>query len=537
MKFYTAIATLTALSSSVSGFSLTAKSAATTTPSQLSSGPLSFSAIPATRKSLKPLYGILDEVNSDSYNLLGNPSEDEMGDNSSEIEAAYETFLGQLVFSANDPRMDIVENIDLATDPKWMGWLEKKIDKSRDVEEKMALRDLFEMVVDIKKRIDLSQEQEERERREEEEAERQRLANAEAEASEGRKMSNADVLRKAGAVGGVEVEKAEDKVEKTSFYDQELTPEIRMSYDDMCKKVLPPYKPGETTASIVFSYYDQFDAQFIKVLKERADNGEQESQDILDALAVEQNKRLSAATENLKIVLAAGDPMRMEGAIVKMSREGKIDEPFLLLLEANANQAMAAGAQGPAQLMKRLGQRAMEEKDKQSSSKEIKLLRQLLRTDDENKRTVLLEDAFTPKQGLLVEGTAANAAKALDGELPEEEKPMPDVPPPDFINACKAVLLNFGNLSSDDDRGDLSSRIKQIAAEAEVVATRIFGNSMTQREQQDRMWKEQTTSIFDLETLEIDAEQRGEVAPWANPDNDDILPGFDASGKMKIGGS
>lgn len=135
-----------------------------------------------------------------------------------------------------------------------------------------------------------------------------------------------------------------------------------------------------------------------------------------------------------------------------------------------------------------------------------------------------------------VEGTSANAAKALDGDRPDEEKPMPEVPPPDFINACKAVLLNFGNLSSDDDRGDLSSRIKQIANEAEVVATRIYGKGMTVREQQDRAWKETTTSIFDLETLEIDAERRGDSAPWANPDNDDILPGFNSEGKMRIGG-
>ena len=125
----------------------------------------------------------------------------------------------------------------------------------------------------------------------------------------------------------------------------------------------------------------------------------------------------------------------------------------------------------------------------------------------------------------------------MDGELPEEEKPMPEVPPPDFINACKAVLLNFGNLATDDDRGDLSTRIKQIASEAEVVATRIYGKGMSPKEQQDRMWKEQTTSIFDLETLEIDAERRGETAPWANPDSDDILPGFDPEGRMKIGGS
>lgn len=129
--------------------------------------------------------------------------------------------------------------------------------------------------------------------------------------------------------------------------------------------------------------------------------------------------------------------------------------------------------------------------------------------------------------------------KAMDGELPEQEKPMPEVPPPDFINACKAVMLNFGNLEYDDDRGDLASRIKQIAAEAEVVATRIYGQGMSVRDQQDRAWKEQSTSIFDLEKMELEAEARGEHAPWTNPDADDdmFLPGFDAKGRMKIGGS
>lgn len=115
---------------------------------------------------------------------------------------------------------------------------------------------------------------------------------------------------------------------------------------------------------------------------------------------------------------------------------------------------------------------------------------------------------------------------------------MPEVPPPDFINACKAVMLNFGNLAYDDDQGDLAGRIKQIASEAEVVATRIYGKGMTQREQQDRAWKEQTTSIFDLETLEIEAERMGQDAPWTNKNaGDDILPGFNADGKMRIGGT
>jgi len=500
--------------------------------SKLKSG---FGIINVAERPQQQLYGILDEVNSDAFNLLDNSNNEPT---SKEMDAAFETFLAQLVFSANDPRTDIVDNLDLATDPVFLEWLGNKIDNSNDVEEKMALRDLKDMIDDIIKRIELSQIQQERQQKEAEESERKRLAEAEAEAESGRDMTDTDVLRKVNAMdrSGLGEAAGESSKKKGSFYDEELTPEIRMSYDDMCKKVLPPYKPGDTPASIVFSYYDQFDAQFIKVLKERADNGDADSQTVLDALSVEQSNRLTAATESLKEVLAAGDPMRMEGAIVRLGKDGKIDEAFLLLLEANANQAETAGATGPAALMRKLSKRAMEEKDKQSSSKEIKLLRQLLRTDDSTERESILEDAFTPKQGLLVSGTAENAAKAIDGELPDEEKPMPEVPP-DFINACKAVLINFGNLSSDDDRGDLSTRIRQIASEAEVVATRIYGKGMSVKEQQDRMWKEQTTSIFDLETLEIDAEQRGEVAPWGNADNDDILPGFDADGKMKIGGN
>ena len=94
--------------------------------------------------------------------------------------------------------------------------------------------------------------------------------------------------------------------------------------------------------------------------------------------------------------------MRMEGAIVKLAKEGRIDEPFLLLLEANADQAMAAGATGPAELMRRLRKRAMNEKDKQSATKEIKLLRQLLREPDSNTREQLLTEAFTPKEALIV---------------------------------------------------------------------------------------------------------------------------------------
>lgn len=496
-------------------------------------------------KRLRPLRGIMDEVNSDAFDLSSLLKSDGDEPSVNEQEKAYEMFLGQLVFSSTDPRIDIMDNYDLCADPKWLGWLSRKIGTTRDVEEKMALKDLSDMIIDVKKRVDLSRAAEERAAAEAQEAEGARVAavdaDANANAGAGRALTGAEVLKRAAAVddGGVNAAKEEEEeVVKQTFYETELTPEIRASYEDMCSKVLPPYGPGDTPASVVANYYDRFEAQFIKVLNERADIGDDGARDVLDALAAEQQARVNAATENIRGVLAKGDPMLMEGAVLRLAREGKVDESFLLLLEANADQARAAGANGPAELMDRLRERAMAEKDRQSTSKEIKLLRQLLREDDSNKREELLTDAFTPKDALIVPGTVANAAKAMEGEAPDDEKPMPEVPPPDFINCCKAVLLNFGNLNMDEKRGDLSGQIKLIASEAEVVATRIYGQGMSVKEQQDRAWKEQTTSIFDLETLEIEAERRGETAPWANADGgDEMMPGFGADGKMTIGGT
>jgi hypothetical protein len=504
-----------------------------------------FQSITKSTTSKTLLWGILDEIQSDAYQL-SSPKKDNKGDNS-DVTDAYEVFLADLVFSTNDPRVDIMNRIDLAGDPDFIAWLQKKADQSRDPEERVALKDLYEMIDDIQTRVKVNQLAQERAAAE---------TSAEAisvtsdddddndETSTTTPMTTADILRKATAIQTQTSEEAIDarKVKKT-FYETELTPEIRYSYEGLMKKILPPYKPGDSPTSVVFNYYDQFDAQCVKLLNERVVTEAPDAADcqaVLDALAVEQQKRIAVAAESLKQVLAAGEPRKMEGVLVRLAREGKIDEPFLLLIEANQNQAKAAGANGPAELMERLKKRAIDEKDKQSTSKEIRLIRQLLRTESASEREKILESAFTPKDVLLVPGTAENARKAVDGEMPEQEKPQPDVSPPKFIDTCKAVLLNFGNLATDDDdRGDLATRIKKIAAEAEVVATRIYGQGMTLREQQDRMWKEQTTSIFDLERMELEAEQMGDRAPWTNPDSDGdmFVPGFDSQGRMQIGGT
>ena len=306
-------------------------------------------SITSMSRSKTILFGLLDEIESDSYNLLSSHEEMDV-----KMNDAYEIFLGELVFSTNDPRVDIMNNLNLATDPEFLDWLEKKIDYSRDPDERLALKDLFEMIDEVKTKIEVSKLAEQRASKEAKEADAMRQQEMKEQAKAGLGMTKTDVLKKAAAIDAASsgvVDAGEKKKEKKSFYEQEITPEVRLSYEKLLKQVLPPHKAGDTPQSIVFSYYDQFDAQFVKVLTERSNNGDIDAKALLEALAVEQQKKIGTAAETLKGVLALGDPMRMEGAVVRLAREGMIDEPFLLLLEANVQQAKNAGANGPAQLM------------------------------------------------------------------------------------------------------------------------------------------------------------------------------------------
>jgi hypothetical protein len=347
--------------------------------------------------------GLLDEINNaDAYNLMSSSNDEEV-----KMNDAYEIFLGELVFSTNDPRVDIMNKYELASDPEFIDWLDGKITQSTDPDERIALRDLYDIIVDVKKRVELSKLAQEREAAQAAQIEQERLAQYDKDMEAGRNMSDTDVLRKAQSIDskqqyGGAVPVAPEPV-KISFYDSALTPEIRMSYEGLLKKLVPPYRAGDTTASVVAANYDSFDAQFVKVLTERVvEMNDEDASALLEALAVEQSKRMTKATNSLRSVLALGEPQRMEGAIVKLARENGIDESFLLLLEANETQARDAGAIGPADLMKRLRERAADEKDKQATTKEIRLIRKLLRATDSPSREKILEDAFTPRANLLV---------------------------------------------------------------------------------------------------------------------------------------
>ncbi len=72
----------------------------------------------------------------------------------------------------------------------------------------LLLRNLLDMIVDVKKRMELSRAAEERATREAKEGKRERVTTAEAAMEEGRLLLGAEVLRRAAAVDSTSVKAA-----------------------------------------------------------------------------------------------------------------------------------------------------------------------------------------------------------------------------------------------------------------------------------------------------------------------------------------
>merc|ERR1719458_1941572 len=152
------------------------------------------------------------------------------------------------------------------------------------------------------------------------------------------------------------------------------------------------------------------------------------------------------------------------------------------------------------------------------------LIRKLLRTENHIQRQMLLKDAFRPRKTLALTKIFKNFGPNVMEGISNSQF-IVKVSPDAFIKTCKTILYNFGNLLSFNANETLAERIRLLYSEAEVIATELYGNYIKLKDHQDIMWKEQTTSIFDLETLEINAENMGKTAPWTKPESKDIYLG------------
>jgi hypothetical protein len=207
--------------------------------------------------------------------------------------------------------------------------------------------------------------------------------------------------------------------------------------------------------------------------------------------------KIGSAQERLQRILEKRSLPAMDSEIIRMVKKNEIDEALILLIKANAQQAEQAGAIQAAQVLRKLNERITMEKERMLPD-EQRLLRALLRVNDSEERKALLFSAFKP-QKLMGE----------DGKTSERE---PLISPPSFINVVRNFISNFGNVEGFDIMG----RSKIIIDEAQLVATELYGEGMTPRQQQKYMFEKKTLSVWDLADFENDAEYKGNEVPWLN---------------------
>ena len=104
---------------------------------------------------------------------------------------------------------------------------------------------------------------------------------------------------------------------------------------------------------------------------------------------------------------------------------------------------------------------------------------------------------------------------------PQFVEGQPLITPPAFIAAVRSLIKGFGNV--EDFK--IMEIAKAIVEEAQEVATDLYGEGMTARQQQDFMFKEKTVSVWDLANMEEKSLTSGEDVPWeGNPLYDEMSP-------------
>eukprot|EP00903_Cladosiphon_okamuranus_P011527 g10854.t1 len=414
-------------------------------------------------------------------------------------EADYDQFLGELVFSQSDVRDDVLKNLDKAGDEGFLAWLEKKIEDCDDLEERVGLKSLLDIIKKVKGFVDKALAEEEAEKAAAAEAgdKKEGAVDAEVVGVSGEKRTNAQVWEEMRRLQrlGVEAKAGEEAGDAL-----EALKEAQMSpFEGLPKKAQEAAGTAEAAG--------------LTLLGDTINNAMQQ--------------RMSKATERLQRILGSGNPQNMEKTISAMAERGEVDDALVLLLQANLQQAEEADA-GPAiAVLKRLGEAAQAVLDEKVDP-EKRLVRQLLRAKDRDSRIAILTNAFRQKaKVVLTDGTETSDA--------------PDVTPPKFIEAVKGIIRNFGNVG-ESELG-FAQRLDDMISEAEEVATDLYGETQSPQDMQDRAWKDTTVSVFDLENMEEEGKLRGEEMPWANDQYDGMTPEMvknfkkDSDGNLQIGGS
>lgn len=440
-----------------------------------------------------------DVLGSDASLLVSERSSTTLGDDSAspimgaKISDANEQILASLMFSKFDVLEDVLNNIQYLDD-KFMSFLQQKIDYSSDMEERVALRSLLEVITSVQDRI--------------KEANEQGIDLSDTE------LEIEDVRRRMVEVQGGVSKQQEAKV----FREFQLQADKRDTFVTVLQR-FQDLSEGVTLEMAVEANYNLCDKEFLEALEmeikdcleQGADLEAKEYQVLLDTIMKQMATRMASAQAKLQTILAKGagkgpaGVAAMETEIVAMSRRGEVDEALVLLVEANMQQAQAAGAAQVVEVFGKLIARMRTEQDRNLPD-EQRLLRQLLRLSLSEERKGLLYAAFKPSKTMNEDGDL------IDGP--------PIIPPPRFIALIRSFIASFGNVEGFDIMG----RAQVVVEEAEVVATDLYGPGLSPRQQQEKMFKEKTLSIWDLANFEEQALMSGEEVPWGNDQFNDMGP-------------
>lgn len=429
------------------------------------------------------LLQLADESLGDEFakaSPLAGFSPEQLGDQNEQI-------LAGLLFSRNDIVEDVLNNLHII-DEDFISFLQKKADSAQDLEERAAMTSLLSTINVVVEKL-----------REVEQANGFDGDVMDEEVTMDQIKQRMQEIQSGQSIDG--------NGKTTGKKVQEFT--VKESKQETFATILSRFQnlPEDTDLrDVVRENYDLCDYEFIEMLRHEAavcenEGAHLEAQTYLNIIAAINSamaERMGSAQSRLERILSKRDPQLMEAEVVAMTRRNEVDEALMLLMEANAQQARVAGATQAADLLDKLKRRVLLERERRLPE-EQKLLRQLMRIESSEDRKGLLFQAFKASKSMTEEG------ELVDGP--------PLVTPPVFINMVRTFILNFGNV----DGYNLLGRAQSIVDEAQIVATDLYGEGMTARDQQRFMFDKNTVSVWDLANFEEQAMMSGEEVPWKNP--------------------
>lgn len=296
-----------------------------------------------------------------------------------------------------------------------------------------------------------------------------------------------------------------------------------LAYDAIIERFLGAAKEEDAERALFANIeydYDSIDKRFLDRLDDKVAEAGSESEDrkgyilVKEAIANAMSKRVAEAAERLKEILTAGSPGDMNNALERINLKGGLDDAIVLLLQANIDQAKQAGMEPAVKVMTGLLDYASKLKEAKLSQ-EVRLIRKLLRTDDDESREDLLMTALKPNKGvMLADGTVTSGVR-VNGKK--------------FVQELRTLIDHYSNVEEA-----FAMRLSALGEQSETVARKLFDmEEKDVSDLQEEAFHKRSVSVWDLEQVEMREEVEGRKADWEGRLGQ-MPSGFDEHGKMAI---